>query len=384
MSKAIRVCRMALCGIAALLATDTMCFAQGPTDNPYRPVRGLADGGGPSIPGGEWARLPGGREMGPPASVHVDIDGESIWAFIRCDETSPVPVARGGRFGIDCMNADGTLKPHDTIYKFDPKGNVVKSFGAGMFIWPHGMHVDREGNVWVTDAGAEAAVATAAKAGVKAGHIVRKFSPDGQVLMTLGEPGVAGDDEYHFRSPSGVVTAPSGEIFVADGHCTNNRIVKYSKDGKFIKAWGKTGYAPGEFQVPHCIAMDKRGRLFVCDRTNARIQIFDQDGKFLARWNQFGMPSGIAFSVNEEDLIYVFDFGVRQCRKSRLRTGDQDRRRAERLGEALYLGSGRLSQFENRKRAGVRYGRQIRQRVRRGASAARSAKIRQGQVVWRQ
>jgi NHL repeat len=169
------------------------------------------------------------------------------------------------------------------------------------------MHVDRDGNVWVTDSGADSAVATAAKAGVKAGHIVRKFSPDGQVLMTLGEPGVGGDDEYHFRSPAGVVTAPNGDIFVADGHFTNNRIVKYSKDGKFIKAWGKTGYGPGEFQVPHCIAMDKRGRLFVCDRSNARIQIFDQDGKFLARWHQFGMPSGIAFSINDEDLIYVFD-----------------------------------------------------------------------------
>ena len=101
MSRAIRVGWMAVCGIAALLAMDAVCFAQGPTDNPYRPVRGLADGGGPSVPGGEWARLPGGREMGPPASVHIDIDGESIWAFIRCDETSPVPVARGGRFGID-------------------------------------------------------------------------------------------------------------------------------------------------------------------------------------------------------------------------------------------------------------------------------------------
>jgi hypothetical protein len=212
MSRIVRVGWMAVCGIAALLATDTVCFAQGPTDNPYRPVRGLADGGGPSVPGGEWARLPGGREMGPPASMHVDIDGESIWAFIRCDETSPVPVARGGRFGIDCMNADGTLKPHDTIYKFDSKGNVVKSFGARMFIWPHGMHVDREGNVWVTDSGADAAVATAAKAGVKAGHIVRKFSPDGQVLMTLGEPGVGGDDDDHFRSPAGVVTAPNGDI----------------------------------------------------------------------------------------------------------------------------------------------------------------------------
>jgi DNA-binding beta-propeller fold protein YncE len=267
----------------------------------------LADEGGPSVPGGEWARLPGGREMGPPASVHVDIDGESIWAFIRCDETSPLPFARGGRFGVDCMNNDGTLKPHDTIYKFDSKGNVVKSFGAQMFIWPHGLHVDREGNIWATDSASDAAVQRAAKAGVRAGHIVRKFSPDGKVLMTLGEPGVAGNDERHFNAPAAVVTAENGDIFVADGHGPNDRIVKFSKDGKFIKSWGKTGYAPGEFRVAHCIAMDKRGRLFVCDRSNARIQIFDQDGKHLARWHQFGMPSGIAFSVNDEDLIYVFD-----------------------------------------------------------------------------
>ena len=372
---------MAACGIATLIVANAVCFAQGPTDNPYRPVRGLADGGGPSIPGGEWARLPGGREMGPPASVHVDVDGESIWAFIRCDETSPVPVARGGRFGIDCMNPDGSLKPHDTIYKFDPKGNVVKSFGAGMFIWPHGLHVDREGNVWATDSGADAAVALAGRTGAKAGHIVRKFSPDGQVLMTLGEPGVAGNDENHFRSPAGVVTAPNGDIFVADGHSTNDRIVKYSKDGKFIKAWGKTGYAPGEFRVPHCIAMDKRGRLFVCDRSNARIQIFDQDGNFLARWNQFGMPSGIAFSVNDEDLIYVFELGVGQCRQSRFRAGDQDRGCAERLGETLHFGPGRQPRHANRKRAGVRYCRQVRQRVRGRAQAARSAEIRQGPVV---
>ena len=311
MSKAIQVRWMAVYGIIVVLASGAASYAQGPANNPYRPVRGLADGGGASIPGGEWARLPGGREMGPPASVHVDVDGESIWAFIRCDETSPVPFARGGRFGVDCMNNDGTLKPHDTIYKFDSKGNVVKSFGAQMFIWPHGLHVDHEGNVWATDAGSEEAVKRAAKAGVRAGHVVRKFSPDGKLLMTLGEPGVAGNDEGHFNAPAGVVTAPNGDIFIADGHGPNDRIVKFSKDGKFIKAWGKTGYGPGEFRVAHCISMDKRGRLFVCDRSNARIQIFDQDGKFLARWYQFGMPSGIAFSINDEDLIYVFELGVR-------------------------------------------------------------------------
>ena len=139
MSTIIRAGRMALCGFAALIATGVVCFAQGPTDNPYRPVRGLADGGGPSTPGGEWAKLPGGREMGPPASMHVDTDGESIWAFIRCDETNPVPVAKGGRFGIDCMLPDGKLKPHDTIYKFDPTPSKVLargcSFGRTGYMW---------------------------------------------------------------------------------------------------------------------------------------------------------------------------------------------------------------------------------------------------------
>jgi len=307
MAKRIQGGWMGLCGILAFVGMQAVSLAQGPTFNPYRPVKGLADGGGPAIPGGEWAKLPGGREMGPPAAVHVDRDGESIWALIRCDETNPVPVGRGGRFGIDCMYPDGKLKPLDTIYKFNPNGSVVKSFGAQMFIWPHGMHVDSDGYIWATDEAAEDAVQTAAKAGVKAGHVVRKFSPDGQVLMTLGEPGVPGNDEHHFRSPAGVVTTPNGDIFIADGHGSNNRIVKYSKDGKFIKAWGKTGYAPGEFRTAHCISMDKRGRLFVCDRSNTRIQIFDQEGKHLATWHQFGMPSGIAFSANDEDLIYVFD-----------------------------------------------------------------------------
>src|SRR5688572_460451 len=107
--------------LVAMLAMAGMVDAQSGLPNPYRPVKGLADGGGPSVPGGDWAKLPGGREMGPPASVHVDIDGESIWAIIRCDETSPLPVAAGGRFGIDCLDAGGRIKNIDTIFKFDPK-----------------------------------------------------------------------------------------------------------------------------------------------------------------------------------------------------------------------------------------------------------------------
>ena len=292
---------------ATLLAAGAQLAAQSGLPNPYRPVQGLADGGGPSVPGGAWAQLPAGREMGPPASVHVDIDGESIWAAIRCDETSPLPVAAGGRFGIDCLGSDNRIKSIDTIFKFDAKGTVIRSFGSGMFIWPHGLHVDREGNVWVTDAVGAQGVAMAAKAGVRAGHQVVKFSPEGKVLMTLGEAGVAGRDDYHFSSPSAVAVAGNGDIFVADGHDVNgnNRVVKYSRDGKFIKAWGKTGYAPGEFRSLHALAIDSRGRVFVADRANNRIQLFDQEGKFLQTWTQFGTPSGIFF--DDQDQIYVAD-----------------------------------------------------------------------------
>ena len=243
--KTLHLTSLAALSVIGLFVAGVRPLAQSGLPNPYRPVKGLADGRGLMVPGGDWARLPGGREMGPPASMHVDIDGESIWAFIRCDETNPVTVANGGRFGIDCLDANGRIKNIDTIYKFDAKGNVVKSFGAGMFIWPHGLHVDREGNVWGTDAATQDAVAMAAKAGGKFGHQVIKFSPDGKVLMRLGEAGVPGSDERHFMSPSAVAVAANGDIFVADGHGANenNRVVKLSKEGKFIKAWGKTGTA---------------------------------------------------------------------------------------------------------------------------------------------
>ena len=306
-----RIGTMAALAIVATLATGPASFAQGGLPNPYRPVRGLADGGGPFVPGGEWAMRP----AGPPASMYVDVDGESIWAVIRCDETSPLPVANGGRFGIDCLTSDNKIKNIDTIFKFDPKGKIVKSFGRGMFIWPHGLLVDRDGNVWVTDAASQQAVDMAAKAGVRAGHQVFKFSPDGKVLMTLGQAGVPGKDEYHFTSPSSVAVAANGDIFVADGHEVNgnNRVVKYSKDGKFIKAWGKTGYAPGEFRTLHGIAIDSRGRVFVADRGNNRIQLFDQEGKHLSTWTQFGTPSGIAF--DDKDQIYVGSCGAGASKK---------------------------------------------------------------------
>jgi DNA-binding beta-propeller fold protein YncE len=175
-------------------------------------------------------------------------------------------------------------------------------FESRMFAWPHGLHVDREGNIWVTEARE-----SDAKSDRVFGHQVFKFSPEGKVLMTLGEKGVPGNDEYHFNAPSDVITAPNGDIFVVDGHGTdgNNRIVKYSRDGKFIKAFGGSGYGPGQMRGPHAIAMDAKGRLFVADRQNQRIVIFDQDGKYINKWTQFGMPSDIVIDANGR--IYVAD-----------------------------------------------------------------------------
>jgi len=139
------------------------------------------------------------------------------------------------------------------------------------------------------------------------GHQVFKFSPQGTVLMTLGKAGVSGSGADLFDQPTDVVTAPNGDIFVTDSHRNgkNNRVVKFTKDGKFIKEWGKKGSGPGEISEPHTIAMDSRGRLFVGDRENNRIQIFDQNGTFLAQWHQFGRPSGI--SITKDDTIYVTD-----------------------------------------------------------------------------
>jgi DNA-binding beta-propeller fold protein YncE len=264
----------------ALSLVPSTAFSQVPP-NPYRIVEG-------------WAHLPDGKPMGAVGKVAMAPDGRHVWAIVRCDRLQDP-----ARFGDECRDSKT-----DPILQFSPEGEVVKSFGSGMFIWPHGLDVDREGNVWVTDAVAANRIPN----GDKRGHVVVKFSPEGKVLMMLGKLGQSGSDPDHFNSPSDVAVSPSGDIFVADGHndMGNNRVVRFSKDGAFIKAWGSTGWAPGEFHALHAIAIDSRGRIFVGDRGNNRIQIFDQDGKPLSTpWTQFGKPSGIAFDTR--DQIYVAD-----------------------------------------------------------------------------
>jgi sugar lactone lactonase YvrE len=260
---------------AAVVLPGAAVFAQADSNNAPNPYR-LDEG---------WAKTAMGRNFGSTIGITPDSDGKSIWTFDRCG-------------GNDCANSK--IAP---IQKFDASGKLVTSFGAGMFNYPHGLYVDREGNVWVSDNRG-----TPPKEGKPGkGHTVWKFSPEGKVLMTLGTPGVAGTGQNEFNAPSDIMVAANGDIFVADGHGekTNARIVKFSKDGKFIKAWGKAGKGPGEFDEPHSLAMDSAGRLFVADRANNRIQIFDQEGKFLAEWKQFGRPSGIF--IDKKDMIYVAD-----------------------------------------------------------------------------
>jgi streptogramin lyase len=232
-----------------------------------------------------WAKMPAGRTWGSTSAVDIDPDGSSVWVAERCGKNT-------------CVGSD-----LPTVLKFDASGTLVRSFGAGMFIFPHGMHVDSKGNVWVTDGVPPGSGASAPKGG----HFVRKFSPEGKVLLTLGQQGAPGNGPDSFNQPSDVVVAANGDIFVADGHGgdSNARIVKFSSDGKFIKSWGQRGSGPGEFDTPHAIAIDSRGRVFVADRGNNRIQIFDQDGKFLEEWRQYSRPSGLY--IDRHDILYVAD-----------------------------------------------------------------------------
>jgi DNA-binding beta-propeller fold protein YncE len=274
--------------LAFAIAATIVVFAGKAYDQASSPINSLSN---PYRSVESWAQMPQGRTWGSTSGVDVDRDGTSIWVAERCGAFAPPSRMKPGvPFACD----GSSLAP---ILKFDASGKLVKSFGEGLFLFPHGIHVDPDGNVWVTDG--------LGKDGK--GQQVFKFSPDGKVLMTLGKAGVAGSGPNEFNAPSAVLVAPNGDIFVADGHGreTNARIVKFSRDGQFIKTWGKKGSAPGELDIPHALAMDSQGRLFVADRQNNRLQIFDQDGKFLDQWTQFSRPSGLY--IDKNDVIYVAD-----------------------------------------------------------------------------
>jgi sugar lactone lactonase YvrE len=274
----------------------------GPTNdapNPYETIEG-------------WATMPEGRTWGATSAVDIAPDGKSVWVAERC--------AQNG-----CANNQtGEVSPLDTVFLFDPDGHLVRSFGAGMFGAPHGIHVDSDGNVWVTDwqdnlprraRGAAPDAPLPAPPAKVVGHQVIKFSPTGEVLMRLGRAGgdrpAAGDDDpSSFYQPNDVITDAAGNIYVTEGHSSganaHAKISKFDRTGKFLKAWGSYGTAPGQFDQPHGLAWDSQGRLFVADRGNNRIQIYDREGTLLdTGWEQYSRLSGIWIDAN--DMLYGAD-----------------------------------------------------------------------------
>jgi hypothetical protein len=288
---------MFVVALAATAAVGTLIRAQQrqypkPTElpNPYRLVE-------------HWPTLPeqmNGGHWGEVIRVNVDARGH-IWVFHRCFNVVPAGQAT-------CIGRGAANPP---ILEFNPSGRLLRSSGAGLFAYPHGFSVDKDGNLWVTDVNDQDAIlgmSARNAAGVIMGQEVLKLSPEGKVLMTLGKEGVAGTGPDGFDRPTGVAVARNGDIFVSDGHAPNKhnsaRVVKFSKDGHFIKAWGRKGSAPGDFDEPHDIVVGgSRGWVYVADRKNSRVQVFDQDGGFIAAWTQFGQPSSVF--VGNDDTIYV-------------------------------------------------------------------------------
>ena len=229
-----------------------------------------------------WPPLPGGiGGWGQTIGVEID-DQDNLWIFHRC-------------WANDCVRGRENVM---AVLRYNQAGIITATWGRGMFVWPHGSTLDADGNLWLTDA-----------RGVDGkGHTVQKFTPEGRVLMTLGTPGVAGATETTFDGPADVAIAPNGDIFVADGH-GNDRIMKFSPTGEFLMQWGEEGSLLGQFNEPHTLAFDSRGRLFVGDRINQRIQVFDQNGRFLAVWPAI-MASGI--HITEDDIVLVADYQLRK------------------------------------------------------------------------
>jgi sugar lactone lactonase YvrE len=251
--------------------TPAAAFGQQNTElpnlpNPYRTIT-------------DFVSMPTGRTMGSTNAINVDAHG-NIWVFERCGANS-------------C--SDSSVDP---ILEFDASGKLIRSFGAGRFVFPHAIEFDHDGNLWIVDAG----VVEKTK-----GNQIFKYSPDGRLLLALGKPGVRGATPDLFNEPSDITIAPNGDLYVADGHIaaqSNGRIVHLTKEGKFIEAWGTKGAGPLQFDCPHSIALDSKGRIFVGDRNNNRIQILSPRGEFIAEWRQFGRPSGVRI---HDDILYVAD-----------------------------------------------------------------------------
>jgi DNA-binding beta-propeller fold protein YncE len=280
---ALTVCALALGGQALTQPALPGVVPVNDGENPYRVIR-------------DWGNTPEGRPWGAANGVAIDIDGTSVWTVDRCG-------IRRGCVGMDV----------DPVQHFDGEGNFINSFGRGMFVWPHGIHVDREGNIWVADSRRpnDEELAMWPDEAMK-GSVVVKFNREGQVLMVLGQYGVAGDPPMLLTDPTNVLTDPAnGDIYISESHTDVldpnlvGRISVFDKDGNFLRSMGRAGTGPGEFRTPHALVFDSQGRLIVADRHNHRIQILTKQGEYIGEYHDFSRVSGLA--IDADDSIYAAD-----------------------------------------------------------------------------
>ena len=213
----------------------------------------------------DWAKLPPGWNFGECAGVEVDRDG-SVWVFHRGSHP---------------------------VMQFDKNGNLLQAWNELPVVRPHGIGIDTDGNIWLVDQG---------------GHSVMKFNRERRLLMVFANAGrtpAKNDSQYAFNQPTGIVFTPAGDFYVSDGY-GNSRVIQYNKQGEYLRHWGQKGTGDGEFDLVHDVALDKRGRVYVADRTNSRVQVFDSDGKFIAKWTHVGQPWGLAYAA-VEDALYICD-----------------------------------------------------------------------------
>ena len=229
----------------------------------------------------DWPHLTQGMEIGQVSGIGVDSRG-IVFVFHRAER-----IWEGEELALETI-------PSATVFVLNPEtGDLIDKWGEGLFVMPHGLTIDHEDNLWLTDVGL---------------HQVFKFDRAGNLLMTWGERGVAGDDSNHFNMPTDVAVAPDGSFYVSDGY-RNSRVIKFSSEGEYITSWGSYGAEPGQFDVPHSIALDSQGRVYVADRGNARLQIFDSNGQFIAEWkgNSLGRPWAVR--ISPAGNLFIVDGG---------------------------------------------------------------------------
>ena len=228
------------------------------------------------------AALAAAQDNWPKLGHKVDSNWPTLPAGWTFDETPGVAVDKREHVFVFHRG------PH-SIMEFDVEGKLLRNWGDGVFVRPHALKFDPEGNLWAAD---------------DQGHVVVKMDAQGRVRMVLGRKNTKGETDDLFNRPTDIAFGLNGDVYITDGY-GNSRVVQYTREGKFVRTWGKKGSAEGEFNLPHGIAVDKQGRVYVGDRENRRMQVFDANGKFVTQWKHVGSPWGVVITPDQQ--LYLCD-----------------------------------------------------------------------------